>query len=143
MHVSFGEFEVEGDLEAFDAWFSERAVAMRTCKGCLKYEFLTDPLHPNRRCVFEAWATSADHAAHLNHPDHIEMLARGSRDFGECNIWVNHWDRAEGHISRGRDRSDGQFESVQPDHASAGEWQGSERAEMYRRIREYQEANPA
>jgi hypothetical protein len=80
--------------------------------------------------VNEVWETMDDHLAHLLHPVHVDMIAFGS-DRGMRDVFVHHWEQAEGHIARGRERTEQRLDDP------------SERHEMYRKIDEARRSSPA
>jgi quinol monooxygenase YgiN len=123
VYITICDFRIEGDAEAFDAWFLARAAILRQLPGNVRYELLRDVTHPDRRTVNEVWETMDDHLAHLVHPVHVEIIAFGS-DYGMRDLCVHHWERAEGHISQARERTEQRRDD--PD----------ERPEMYQMIDE-------
>jgi hypothetical protein len=56
--------------------------------------------------------------------DHVEIIALGS-DKGMRDVYVHHWSEAEGHLERGRERTEARLDDP------------NERNEMYRRIEEF------
>jgi quinol monooxygenase YgiN len=127
VYITISQFSVEGDGEAFDAWFIPLADKMRALPGNVIYRLLHDPLVSESRVVTEVWATEADHLAHLVDLDHVEIIALGSEK-GMRNVYVHHWSEAEGHIERGRERTEGRLNDP------------NERGEMYRLIDEFRAA---
>jgi quinol monooxygenase YgiN len=121
MYITICDFRVEGDGDAFDAWFLEHAEVMRQQPGNRRYELARDVVRADRRTVTEVWETKDDHLAHLNHPVHVDLIAFGS-DRGMRDLYVHHWEDAQGHIEQGRERTDGRRDD--PD----------ERPEMYAAI---------
>ena len=105
MYITICDFRVEGDLEAFDAWFLERAAAIRALPGNHRYELLKDATRPDWRTTNEVWETMDDHLAHLVHPMHVEIIAFGS-DMGMRDLCVHHWEDARGHVSQSRERTE-------------------------------------
>jgi quinol monooxygenase YgiN len=127
VYITISRFSVEGDGRAFDDWFIPLADKMRSLPGNVMYRLLHDPLDAAGRVVTEAWATEDDHLAHLVDPDHVEIIALGSEK-GMRDVYVHHWSRAEGHIERGRERTEGRLADP------------NERGEMYRLIDEFRAA---
>jgi quinol monooxygenase YgiN len=123
MYITICDFRVEGDLDAFDTWFLERAAVLRGLPGNLRYELLKDATRPEWRTVNEVWQTMDDHLAHLVHPTHVEIIAFGS-DMGMRDLSVHHWEDARGHLSQSRERTEQQRDDPE------------ERPEMYRMIGE-------
>jgi quinol monooxygenase YgiN len=95
-----------GDPAVFEAEYGPLAEMIRQQTGCVAYDCLLDPRDPGRRVVFEVWETSEDHAAHLADPAYIEILARGTRDWGISDLRAHVWNRAEGHSYFEMDRTD-------------------------------------
>ena len=124
MYITLSQFRVEGDGAAFDQWFLPLADKMRALPGNVLYRLLHDPRDPQARVLTEAWETEQDHLSHLVDPDHVEIIALGSEK-GMRDVYVHHWSRAEGHIERGRERTEYRL-------ADRGE-----RGEMYRLIHEF------
>jgi quinol monooxygenase YgiN len=108
MIISYVSFEIDPQkVEAFEEWFEplvERTKQQHS--GCVAYDYMLEPHDPERRLLVEVWATEADHAAHHSHEDHIEMLARGSSEFGMKNLRIHNWSQAEGYSFSTRARSD-------------------------------------
>jgi quinol monooxygenase YgiN len=127
VYITLSEFFVEGDGVAFDAWFLPLADKMRALPGNVLYQLLHDPQDPTRRVVNEVWETEDDHLAHLIDMDHGEIIALGS-DKGMRDVYVHHWSEAEGHLERGRERTEARLDDP------------NERNEMYRRIEEFRVA---
>lgn len=127
MYITLSEFQVEGDGEAFDGWFMPLADKMRALPGNVLYQLLHDPRDPSRRVVNEVWETEEDHLAHLIDMDHVEIIALGS-EMGMRNVYVHHWSHAEGHLERGRERTESRLNDP------------NERDEMYRRIEEFRQS---
>jgi quinol monooxygenase YgiN len=100
---------------------------MRTLPGNVLYRVLHDPRDPAARVLTEVWETEQDHLNHLVDPDHVEIIALGS-EMGMRDVYVHHWSCAEGHIERGRERTEYRL----ADH--------DERGEMYRLIDEFRAA---
>jgi quinol monooxygenase YgiN len=105
MYITICDFRVEGDGDAFDAWFLEHAEVMRGEPGNRRYELARDARRREGRTVTEVWDTKDDHLAHLNHPVHVDLIAFGS-DRGMRDIYVHHWEDARGYIEQGRERSE-------------------------------------
>jgi quinol monooxygenase YgiN len=124
VYITLSEFYVEGDLDAFDAWFLPLADKMRKLPGNVIYQLLSDPRYPNRRVLNEVWQTEADHLAHLIDMDHVEIIALGSEK-GMRDVYVHHWSDAEGHLERGRERLETRLQDP------------NERSEMYRLVEEF------
>jgi quinol monooxygenase YgiN len=124
VYVTISQFDLVGDGDEFDAWYLPLADKMRALPGNVFYRLLHDPLDPNRRVVTEAWETEEAHLAHLIDPDHVEIIALGSEQ-GMRNMYVHHWAQADGHIERGRERTEARWADRQ------------DRAEMYRLIDEF------
>jgi quinol monooxygenase YgiN len=127
MYITLSEFSVEGDQEAFDAWFLPLADRMRALPGNVLYQLLHDPRDTGRRVVNEVWETEADHLAHLIDLDHVEIIALGSEK-GMRDVYVHHWSEAEGHLERGRERLETRLEDP------------NERSEMYRLVEEFRQS---
>lgn len=106
MIVSYVSFAVEGDPRDFVAGFEPLAERIRDQKGCLAYDHLVDPTDPTRHVTVEVWETKEDHASHLADPAYIELLARGSREWGMGDLRVHAWTSAEGHYYLTLDRTD-------------------------------------
>jgi quinol monooxygenase YgiN len=116
--ITISEFTVDGDNDAFDAWLLPLADKMRALPGNVLYRVWRDPRVASSRVLTEVWETEADHLAHLVDADHVEIIALGS-EYGMRDVHVHHWAQAEGHIEKGRPRT----EDRQDDTAH--------RAEMY------------
>jgi quinol monooxygenase YgiN len=127
MYITLSQFRVEGDGAAFDQWFLPLADKMRALPGNVLYRMLHDPRDPQARVVTEAWETEQAHLDHLVDPDHVEIIALGS-EMGMRDVYVHHWSQAEGHIERGRERTEGRLADR------------TERGEMYRLIDELRAA---
>jgi quinol monooxygenase YgiN len=127
MYITLSEFRVEGDGAAFDAWMLPLADKMRALPGNVLYRVLHDPRDPAARVLTEVWETEQDHLDHLVDTDHVEIIALGS-EMGMRDVYVHHWSRAEGHIERGRERTEHRLTDR------------NERGEMYRRIDEFRTA---
>jgi len=125
--ITISQFTVDGDDDAFDDWILPLADRMRALPGNVFYRVWRDPRVPNSRVLTEAWDSEANHLAHLVDPDHVEIIALGS-EMGMRDVHVHHWTRAEGHIEKGRPRT----EDRQDDTA--------DRAEMYRLVAEFRAA---
>jgi quinol monooxygenase YgiN len=121
MYITICDFRVDGDGDAFDTWFLDHASVLRGLHGNLRYELLRDPVRADWRTVNEVWETEADHVAHLTHPVHVDLIAFGS-ERGMRDLCVHHWERAEGHITQSRERTEQRRDDPQ------------ERPEMYRMI---------
>ncbi|HEX4865674.1 MAG TPA: antibiotic biosynthesis monooxygenase [Acidimicrobiales bacterium] len=106
MIVSYVSFSIGGDPALFASEYGRLAEQVRQHKGCLAYECLADPAVPNRRVMIEVWETTEDHAAHLTDPPYIEILARGSREWGMRDLQIHTWTRADGHSFFELDRTD-------------------------------------
>jgi quinol monooxygenase YgiN len=106
MIVSYVSFTLHGDVSVFVAEYGPLADKIRQQEGCLAYECLSDPSDPTRRVMFEVWETIDQHAAHLVDPSYIEILARGTRDWGMSDLHAQVWTRAEGHSDFILDRTD-------------------------------------
>jgi quinol monooxygenase YgiN len=105
MYITICDFRVEGDGDAFDAWFLEHADVLRRQPGNCRYELARDARDNSRRTVTEVWQTKDDHLAHLDHPVHVDLIAFAS-DRGMRDIYVHHWEDARDHIEQGRERSE-------------------------------------
>ncbi|MFE5703952.1 putative quinol monooxygenase [Rhodococcus koreensis] len=105
MYITLSRFRVEGDGQAFDNWLLPLADKQRALPGNVMYQVLHDPHDPQARVLTEVWETEDDHIAHLTDPDHVEIIALGS-EHGMRDVYVHHWSRAEGHIERGRNRTE-------------------------------------
>jgi quinol monooxygenase YgiN len=105
MYITICDFRVEGDGDAFDAWFLEHADVLRRQPGNRRYELARHTVDTTRRTVTEVWETKDDHLAHLDHPVHVDLIAFAS-DRGMRDIYVHHWEDARGHIEQGRERSE-------------------------------------
>jgi quinol monooxygenase YgiN len=127
MYITLSQFRVEGDGTAFDEWLLPLADKMRALPGNILYRVLHDPRDPQARVLTEVWRTEQDHLDHLVDPDHVEIIALGS-EMGMRDVYVHHWSHAEGHIERGRERTE---------HRLADR---DERSEMYRLIDELRAA---
>jgi quinol monooxygenase YgiN len=127
MFVTISQFRVEGDPDAFDAWLLPLADRMRALPGNVLYRVLHDPVDLASRVLTEVWQTEDDHLAHLVDPDHVEIIALGS-EMGMRDVYVHHWSRAEGHLERGRGRTEQRLADR------------DERSEMYRMIDELRTA---
>ncbi|MGC0367365.1 quinol monooxygenase YgiN [Rhodococcus sp. 27YEA15] len=123
MYITLSRFRVEGDGAEFDKWILPLADKMRALPGNVLYRVLHDPLDPEARVLTEVWETEDDHLAHLVDPDHVEIIAIGSEK-GMRDVYVHHWSKAEGHIERGRNRTEQRLADRE------------ERSEMYRLIDE-------
>jgi quinol monooxygenase YgiN len=109
--VTYVTFDVDQRTEAeFDQWFATLVRAIRATKGCVVYDFLASPGLPGARAMVEVWESKADREAHLVLPAHIEMVARGSSDFGMCNLRAHYWEEAGQHRVIERPRSDSPVE---------------------------------
>ncbi|MDV6271335.1 putative quinol monooxygenase [Rhodococcus globerulus] len=124
MYITISRFRVEGDGETFDKWLLPLADKMRALPGNVLYRVLHDPLDPQARVLTEVWETEEDHLAHLVDLDHVEIIAIGSEK-GMRDMYVHHWSKAEGHIERGRSRTEQRLADR------------TERGEMYRLIDEF------
>ena len=127
MYITLSKFRVEGDAAAFDAWMLPLADKMAALPGNVLYWFEQDVRDPQTRYISEAWETELDHERHLVDPAHVEMIALGSEK-GMRDVFANHWSQAEGHIGRGRPRTEHRL-------ADTGA-----RGEMYRLIDEFRAA---
>jgi quinol monooxygenase YgiN len=127
MYITISQFRVEGDGDAFDAWLLPLADRMRALPGNVLYRVLRDLLDPSGRMLTEVWETEDAHLAHLVDPDHVEIIALGS-EMGMRDVYVHHWSNAEGHIERGRSRTEQRLTDR------------NERGEMYRMIDELRSA---
>jgi quinol monooxygenase YgiN len=127
MFITLSRFRVEGDGAAFDEWMLPLTDKMRALPGNVLYQLLLDPRDPEARVLTEVWETEQDHLNHLVDPDHVEIIALGSEK-GMRDVYVHHWSRAEGHIERGRERTEYRL-------ANRGE-----RSDMYRLIDEFRAA---
>ena len=127
MFITIAEYRVEGDGDAFDAWIGPLADTQRALPGNVMYRVTRHLTDPTRRQSTEVWETEEAHIAHLTEANHVEIIAMGS-EMGMRDVYVHHWSDAEGHIERGRGRTDNRLEDP------------SERAEMYRLIDEFRAA---
>lgn len=127
MFITLSQFRVEGDAAAFDEWMLPLTDKMRQLPGNVLYRLLHDASDPQGRYITEVWETEADHEYHLVDPAHVEMIALGSEK-GMRDVFAHHWDRAEGHIGRGRERTEQRL-------ADTGA-----RGEMFRLIDEFRAA---
>ena len=127
MFITLSRFRVEGDGAAFDEWMLPLADKMRVLPGNVIYRLLHDARDPQARYITEVWDTEQDHEYHLVDPAHVEMIALGSEK-GMRDVYAHHWTRAEGHIGRGRERTEHRLADT-----------GS-RGEMYRLIDEFRAA---
>src|SRR5579864_5209679 len=107
MIVIYGSFEVgTDDRAAFDEWHLSCVSIAQKEKGCVAYDYLHDPLHPERGVNVEIWETREDWQAHLLDPDHVEMMARASFEWGVRDLRVHFWLEAGGHQFGVRERTD-------------------------------------
>jgi quinol monooxygenase YgiN len=120
--VTYVTFEVTGDKRDFDDWFTLIVNQTKGSNGCVVYDYSVDPIDPSRCSIVEVWQSRGHRDANLTQPAHIEMVARGSRDFGMINFQAHYWSEAEGHAFVTRQRS----EEV-----------GTDRAELRRLVDEF------
>jgi quinol monooxygenase YgiN len=107
MIVTYVSFEIEPGRRAdFETWFVPLVEKTRTQAGCVVYDYLLDPQSPATGRMVEIWASAEAYEAHHRHRDHIEMLARGSSDFGMKNLRIHLWTDAEGYSVSERARTD-------------------------------------
>jgi hypothetical protein len=97
---------VSGDRKAFDSWYQPLVERSRQATGCIVYDYLLDPDQAERGRLVEACDTREDRERFLLEPLHIEMVARGSRDWGMDDLRTHAWSRAEGHAYTTRDRTE-------------------------------------
>ena len=116
MFITLSQFRVEGDGAAYDEWMLPLTDKMRALPGNVLYRLLHDPRDPQARVLTEVWETEQDHLNHLVDPDHVEIIALGSEK-GMRDVHVHHWSNAEGHIERGRERTEFRL----ADHDERGE----------------------
>jgi quinol monooxygenase YgiN len=102
VHVTF---EINGDQDAFEAWYLPLVDKMRAAPGCISYDYLVDPSRPGVGRMIEAWERPEDRTACQTSPQHVEMVARGSRDFGMANLSAHRW-RGEDHVHGERPRTE-------------------------------------
>ena len=106
MIVSYVSFSITADPAQFASEYGRLADLVRQHPGCVTYECLADPADPSRRVMIEVWETPEDHQAHLTDPPYIELLARGTRDWGMRDLRIHTWSRADGHSFFELDRTD-------------------------------------
>jgi quinol monooxygenase YgiN len=107
MIVAYVTFEVEpSGLAEFEAWFVPLVEETRNQTGCVAYDYLLDSQRPGQGRMVEIWASPVAYEAHHRHGDHIEMLARGSADFGMKNLLIHSWTDAQGYSLTERARTD-------------------------------------
>jgi quinol monooxygenase YgiN len=104
--VSYVSLSLGGDPAVFASEYGPLADRIRQQRGCRVYECLADPANPSRRVMLEVWETAEDHAVHLTDPVYIEVLARGTRDWGMHDLQVHTWSRADGHSFLTLERTD-------------------------------------
>jgi quinol monooxygenase YgiN len=105
MLIVYVSFEVRGDRSDFDRWYIPLVGQIRGFRGCIAYDYLVDPTDPVAGRMIEVWETPEDRAACQVSPAHVEMVARGTRDFGMENLVAHRW-RGEDHIRGSRPRSE-------------------------------------
>lgn len=106
MIVSYVTFSIGVDPDQFASEYGRLARLVSRHPGCVTYELLADPADSSRWVMIEVWASAEDHAAHLTDPPYIELLARGSREWGMHDVRINTWREAEGHSFFQLDRTD-------------------------------------
>ena len=107
MIVTYVSFSIGGGRKAeFENWFLPLVEKTRTQTGCVAYDYLYDPQRPEQGLMVEIWASPEAYSAHHSHPDHIEMLARGSSEFGMTDLQIHSWSDAQGYTLTDRARTD-------------------------------------
>jgi quinol monooxygenase YgiN len=104
--VTYVTFEVIGEKQVFDDWFILIVNQTKSSSGCVVYDYSVDPIDQSRCSLVEVWQSRGHREANLRQPAHIEMVARGTRDFGMMNFQAHYWSEAEGHAFVARQRSE-------------------------------------
>jgi quinol monooxygenase YgiN len=107
MIITYVSFSIaDGRRAEFENWFLPLVEKTRTQPGCLAYDYLYDPQRPEQGLMVEIWTSPEAYSAHHCHPDHIEMLARGSSEFGMTELQIHSWSDAQGYTLTDRARTD-------------------------------------
>jgi quinol monooxygenase YgiN len=107
MIVTYVSFDIEPSRrDDFEAWFYPLVEKTRIQMGCVAYDYLPDPQQAGLGRMVEVWASPEAYRAHHSHPDHIEMLARGSSEFGMKDLRIHSWTEAQGYSLTDRTRTD-------------------------------------
>jgi quinol monooxygenase YgiN len=75
-------FEVAGDLDGFVPWYAGLVQLAALAPGCVRFDFLMDPVDAHRGVTVEMWESEADRNAYLLLPHHIEMVALATAEWG-------------------------------------------------------------
>lgn len=107
MIVTYVSFAVSDDRrDDFERWFIPLVEKTRSQTGCVAYDYLRDRERPGVGFMVEVWESPEAYAAHHSHPDHVEMLARGSSEFGMKDLQIHSWNDAQGYTLTDRSRTD-------------------------------------
>jgi quinol monooxygenase YgiN len=95
--IIYVSFHLDGDAQAFDAWFLPLVEQTRSAAGCIAYDYSVDPVELKRRCMFEAWSSHEALDEHHAAPEHVEMLALGTLVHGMRDLRIDRWDGLDQH----------------------------------------------
>jgi quinol monooxygenase YgiN len=104
--VVYVTFQLGGDRAGFIRWFGGLAARTAEVPGCVRFDFLMDPMHPRRGVIAEMWESTEQRDAYLVMPHHVEMVARGTAEWGMCNFETYYFRDAGDPVVACRERSE-------------------------------------
>jgi quinol monooxygenase YgiN len=87
------------DREAFDAWFRPLCKEVSELEGCVLHQYWTDPEHPERRYICEAWVDADAFNNYSSGSAHTRMYVE--REYWQLeDCYTQWWANANGHELR-------------------------------------------